>query len=443
MSVRIDRVDDTPRNGKATFNDLAICGGRPAFSEPQHVGRPNVVGKANILARIEQILDRAWLTNGGQVVAAFEQEVARLTGAAHCIAVSSGTIALQLVAQALGFHGQVIMPSLTFVATPHAVAWHGATPIFADVDEQTLTLDPEEVRRLGTELTTGVVGVHLWGQLCHVRELTAAADRLGVPLIFDASHALGCADESFRVGTCGRAETLSFHATKFINSAEGGAILTNDDDLASRVRAMKNFGFTAPGHVGMLGINGKLSEVAAAIGLTSLEHVDEIIAVNARNSQVYSHQFEAIPGFRQRVINPRGISNHQYVVFEVDTAKTVLTRDEIVATLRAENVLVRRYFYPGCHRVEPYCRNESPELPVTEAALDRVITMPTGLSISPEDIEHIANIVRVALARPHDVRKAIQANALSQSMTTRVSIPPLSRPYLTSLPIDAPSSSVD
>src|SRR4051794_18747620 len=189
--------------------DLAILGGRAAFSEPRHVGRPNVGDRARLLERIEGALDRGWLANDGPLVAEFERRVGELVGSEHCIATSSATVGLQLVAQALELSGEVIMPSFTFIGTAHAFKWLGLTPVFADAARRTHNLDPQAVERLSTPRTSAIVGVHVWGRPCDAPTLEAIADRHGVPLIFDAAHATGVG-----VGTGGHAEVFSFHATK-------------------------------------------------------------------------------------------------------------------------------------------------------------------------------------------------------------------------------------
>lgn len=304
MNLRIDQPASICRATiKSRIEELAILGGRAGFTEPLHVGRPNVVGKARIMSRISQILESHWLTNDGEVLQAFEREVAEYAQVQHCVAVCNGTLALQLAMRALDVCGEVIVPALTFVATPHAVEWAGTSTVFADVDRTHWTLDPADVLRRISPRTTAIVGVHLWGQTCAVQSLTDLAAEFDLKLMFDASHALGCTHEGVAVGNFGSCETLSFHATKFVNAAEGGAILTNDSNLAERLRWLRNFGFSDPGHVEFIGTNAKMSEISAAIGLTSLEHADRIIDLNLDNHHQYVSEFEGIPGVSIREFN--------------------------------------------------------------------------------------------------------------------------------------------
>ena len=373
---------------------------KSGFQEKIFVGRPNIGNREKLLARINDMLDRRWLSNNGAFVQEFEQQLADYLGVKHCIAVCNGTIALELVIRALELKGEVIIPSFTFIATAHALQWQEITPVFCDIDPKTHTLDPAKVEQMITPRTSGIIGVHVWGQPCDVEALTAIADRHGLKLAFDASHALGCSYQGQMIGNFGGAEVFSFHATKFINSFEGGAIATNDDELNQKLRLMKNFGFAGFDNVIYLGTNGKMSEVSAAMGLTSLESIDEFVAVNRRNYEAYREGLTGLPGIKLFSYNQAEKQNYQYVVVEVDEAEAGISRDLLVKILHAENVIARRYFYPGCHRMEPY-RSYFPHarllLSETEALTERVLILPTGTAVSAEMVEQICQIIRVAI----------------------------------------------
>jgi len=180
--------------------DLAINGARPAFSQPLHVGRPNIGNREAFLTYAEEILDRCWLTNNGPVVQEFERDVAGLHKVRHCVAMCNGTIALEIAIRALGLEGEVIIPSYTFIATAHALHWQAITPVFADIDPDTHNLDPVAVRRMITPRTTGIIGVHLWGRGAPADELQSIADEHGLKLMFDAAHAFGCSYKGTSIG---------------------------------------------------------------------------------------------------------------------------------------------------------------------------------------------------------------------------------------------------
>jgi dTDP-4-amino-4,6-dideoxygalactose transaminase len=388
----------------------AILGGTPAFEVPLHVGRPNLGDRQVLLARINDLLDRRWLTNDGPMVKEFERRIAEFVGVRHCIAMCNATVALEIAIRALGLRGEVIVPSYTFVATAHALQWQEITPLFADMDPGTHNIAPAAIERLITPRTSAIIGVHVWGRACDAEAIEAIGRKHGLEVMYDAAHAFGCSHKGKMVGSFGRCEVFSFHATKFLNTFEGGAVVTNDDALAEKMRLMRNFGFAGYDRVIYLGVNGKMTEVCAAMGLTSLDSIDEIIALNRRNYLAYQEGLRAIPGVSLIHYDPAERNNYQYVVAEVDPDVAPLRRDELVSVLHAENVLARKYFWPGCHRMEPY-RSLQPNsallLPETERVAARVMVLPTGQAVTPEVIQTICAILRSALAQSASVRTAL------------------------------------
>ena len=382
------------------IEELAVFGGAPAFAEKLHVGRPNVSHQDRLLARISDILDRKWLTNGGPYVQKFEKRIAETVGVKHCIAMCNATVALEIAIRALGLSGEVIIPSFTFVATAHALQWQEITPVFCDIDPHSLCLDPRQVEKMITPRTTGIIAVHVYGRPCDVDALSEIASRRNLKLLFDSAHAFGCSANGRMIGSFGDAEVFSFHATKFLNALEGGAVVTNNDELAQKMHMMKNFGFTGYDQTEYIGINGKMNEVSAAMGLTSLESMDEILAINHRNYKRYERELTTVEGISLLRYDETEKCNYQYIVLKVDERKTRINRDQLVMVLHAENVLARRYFYPGCHQMEPY-RSYFPHagllLPNTESLTQRVLCLPTGSSVSESDIERICKIIALAV----------------------------------------------
>jgi dTDP-4-amino-4,6-dideoxygalactose transaminase len=382
-----------------TSADLAINGASPAFAEPLHVGRPNIGDRAVFLKLVEEMLDRRWLSNNGPLVLDFERRVAEYLGVKHCIAMCNGTIALEIAIRALGLTGEVIIPSYTFIATAHALHWQGITPVFADIDPVTHNLDPEAVRRMITPRTTGIIGVHLWGRGAPVQELQSIADEHGLKLMFDAAHAFGCSYQGKMIGNFGACEVLSFHATKFFNTLEGGAVVTNDDELGDTMRLMRNFGFVDFDKVIHPGTNGKMIEVCAAMGLTNLDYIETVIAANRHNYEAYRTALSDLPGISVLSYDDRERNNYQYLVLLVGDACPV-NRDSIVAALHAERVLARKYFWPGCHEMKPY-RELFPHaglvLPNTKRVADQVIVMPTGTALPQDAVSTIAEIIRAQI----------------------------------------------
>ncbi len=370
------------------------------------------------MERIEDILERRWLTNNGPYVQAFEKRVRELVGVRECVATCNGTIALEILIRAVGMTGEVIVPSFSFVATAHALQWQEIEPVFCDIDPLTHNLDPQRVEELVTPRTTGIIGVHLWGRPCDVEGLQAVADSHNLQLIFDASHAFGCSHGTRMIGGFGRGETFSFHATKFVNCFEGGAIVTDDSELAEKMRLMRNFGFESKDSVIYLGSNGKMTEVCAAMGLTSIESMDEYVVANSRHHYTYSKRLNRVPGLSVLPYPEKERSNFNYVVVEVDEKRTGLSRDELVKVLELENVLARRYFHPGIHRMEPYSSYQPTAglvLPETERVAARVMVLPTGQTLETADVQRIAEIIETACAAP----EAVSARIAEELATTR------------------------
>jgi|CZKQ01.1.fsa_nt_gi dTDP-4-amino-4,6-dideoxygalactose transaminase len=398
---------------KTALGGLAILGAEPAFKEPLHVGRPNIGNRERLHGRIHSMLDTRWLSNGGPFVQEFEERVAEFVGVKHCIPICNATVALEIAIRALALSGEVIVPAFTFVATAHALQWQQITPVFCDIDQATHNIDPRKIEQLITPRTTGILAVHLWGRPCEIDRLQAIADRHNLKLLFDAAHAFGCSHRNQKIGGFGNAEVLSFHATKFVNAGEGGAVVTNDDALAARIRLMKNFGFSDYDTVTYIGTNGKMSELSAAMGLTNLESLEEFIRVNRVNFETYRNYLDGIRGLSLLLYDDQTSPNYHYVVAEINAAEMGLTRDQLLSVLQAENVLARRYFYPGVHRMEPY-RSLFPDarslLPETEAVAGRVLVLPTGTAVIPADIEKICAIIRSAPEHSSEISAILAKN---------------------------------
>jgi dTDP-4-amino-4,6-dideoxygalactose transaminase len=408
------------RHEKRDPSDLAILGGDPQFVAPLAVGRPNIGNIDAFLDRVRDVLDRRWLTNDGPYVQEFERRIADLAGTRHCVAMSSGTVALEIASRGLGLTEEVIMPSFTFVATAHALMWQGTRPVFCDIDPETHHIDPGAIEALINYRTTGILAVHLWGRTCDVDALAEIAKRHGLPIMFDACHALGVTHAGRRVGTFGACEVFSFHATKYLNTLEGGAVVTDDADLAEKLRYMRNFGFSGEDHVTHLGTNGKMNEVSAAMGLTLLDERDRIVAVNRSDYEAYVREVDDICGLRvMRYPSDDDDYNYQHVVAMIDENACGLDRDQVVSVLRAENVLARRYFYPGCHRVKPYSAMHEyagVRLPTTDDVAARVIVLPTGPQLDDEGIAAIGAILRLAAAAAPRIVDALRASESTWSL---------------------------
>ena len=406
-------TDGLRHTQKRSVDELAVFGGSPLFPSPLHTGLPNTPDRQRFFARLNDLLDRRWLTNNGVYLTEFERQVAAIAGTSHCVAVCNGTIGLQILVRALGLKGEVILPSFTFVSTAHALLWEGVTPVFADIAEDSFCVDASSVESLISPRTTGILPVHVFGEVCDVSSLENVARRHDLILICDAAHAFGCSAEGIPIGRFSKASVFSFHATKFINTFEGGAIVTDDDELAEKLRLMRNFGFSAEDEVQGLGTNAKMSEPCAAMGLTSIESMNDFIAINRAHYNQYKSALGTLHGIEFATQIDHGGSNFQYVVIQVDPLKAAISRDALYAVLRAEGALVRRYFYPGCHRSEPYrseaCAAAHP-LPRTESLINRVLCLPTGAGLATDEISQLCELIRFVLGNARSIGERLAAD---------------------------------
>lgn len=395
------------------MTQLAILGGAPAFAHAMHVGKPNVGNVHRFLERSQDIVASGRLTNYGPAVAEFERRIAEFTGVEHCVATCNATSALTLVGTALALTGSVVMPGFTFIATAHAFHGQGLRVIFADVDADSQHLCIEALACRVQPDTTAVIAVNLWGKPGPIAELEQFCRKRNLKLIFDSAQAFGSTYRGRPLGGFGDAEVFSFHATKAVNSFEGGAVTTNDAGLAAKLRLLINFGFSGEDCIDSWGTNAKMPEICAAMGITSIEAMHSIFAHNLDIHRRYDALLSSIRGLRLMPYNAQERSARNYVVVLVDDG-FALNRDELVQVLRAENVLARRYFNPPCHRAEPYRNlpeNIALHLPGVDNVCSTIMCLPTGTAVSLEDVNRICAIIAQAGAAADAIRQALVTEA--------------------------------
>lgn len=348
--------------------------------------------KADFQKYVDQLFDTQYLTNNGPMVRELEAKLEQLLDVEHCILVNNATLGLEIVVEALGLTGEVIVPSFTFVASAHSVARMGLEVAFVDIDAETHSVNIDSVRAAINEKTSAILAVHLWGMPAAIDELEAIGNEFGIPVIYDAAHAFGNSYKGKKLGGFGKAEVFSFHATKFFNTFEGGAITTNDGELARVIRLKRGFGIERNDHIVSLGTNAKMTEVCAAMGLVNLEILNDVIKVNQSNYEAYVSGFAGSGIGKMFTLTEEESTNHQYAVLEL-ADEYIAKRDDLLAHLEANNVFARKYFWPACHNMEPYKslpRNANIKLPVTDLVASRVIILPTGTAVDQDDCLRIA-----------------------------------------------------
>lgn len=395
---------------KKNIEELAIFGGVKAFDHKLHVGRPNIGNRKRLLERINNILDNHWLTNDGPYVQDFEKKITKFLGVKHCVLVCNATIGLEIAIKALDLTGEVIVPSLTFIATAHSLEWLKIRPVFCDIDTDNWNIDPQKIEELITPKTTAIMGVHLFGRPCNVKALEKIALKHKLKLLFDAAHAFGCSYNDKIVGNFGDLEVFSFHATKFFNSLEGGAIVTNNDELAKKARLMRNFGIHEY-EILSVGTNGKMNEFSAAMGITSLKSVAKFISKNRQNYLHYKKSLDGLRGVRLIKYNEKEKCNYQYLVLEIVDEITKISRDDLMKVLWAENVIARNYFFPACHNSEPYrsgSKYKKPCLPITEKISSRLLSLPTGTSMDNQKIQKLCGIIKFCIDNAAEISSILK-----------------------------------
>jgi len=366
------------------------------FTEPIHVTRPLLPPLDDVRARLEEVWRSQWLTNWGDQHARLERALTERLGVAQLSLFNNGTIALLVAVRALDLRGEVITTPFTFPATPHALAWAGVTPVFADIDPVRLTLDPARVEALITPRTTAILGVHVYGVPCDVEALAAVAARHGLRLLYDGAHAFGVRCDGHGVGTFGDATMFSFHATKLFHTAEGGAIACADAALRHRIERQKNFGIAGQELVECIGINGKMNELQAALGLSVLAGMDVEIDRRRAILAIYQQRLGGVRGLTLMPELPGVESSYQYCAIRIDGSRFGRSRDEVQQRLKTYNVFARKYFYPLCS--DYYCYRDLPSadpacLPVARLAASQVLCLPFYGSLEPSAAHTICDIV--------------------------------------------------
>lgn len=366
------------------------------FSQPIYVTRPVMPDLDRVTEKLKVVWDSKWLANGGVQHKELEERIRVFLKAPQASLFNNGTIALMVAIQSLRLQGEVITTPFTFAATTHVLPWNNITPVFCDVDPERLTINPDRIESLITGRTSAILGVHVYGMPCHVDRIQEIADRHGLRVIYDAAHAFGTEIGDRGIGTFGDISMFSFHPTKLFHTAEGGALTYNDPHLKQRVDLLKNFGIRNEFEVILPGINGKMNELSAVIGLTVLDLVDEERARRKIIRDAYTRQLEGVPGLRL-LQAPAGVKHsEQYLVLRVDADRFGATRDDVYDYLRQNNVFARKYFYPltsdyPCYQQLPSAREGA--LPVAQRVSREVLCLPFYGDLLPAEVAAICELI--------------------------------------------------
>jgi dTDP-4-amino-4,6-dideoxygalactose transaminase len=338
-------------------------------------------------ARIRGIWESGHLTNNGPNVLQLEKDLKEHLGVKHLFLVNNGTIAIQIAIKALGLMGEVITTPFSYVATVSSLVWEGCTPVFVDINETDFCIDAAKIESAITDKTTAILATHVYGHPCHVVEIERIANKHGLKVIYDAAHAFGVTVNGSSVLNHGDISTLSFHATKIFHTGEGGAIVTDNDELAHRIEYMRNFGHNGPEAFQGIGINGKASEFHAAMGLCVLPNMEKIANHRQQASELYTSLLSQNDTLYMIPIAAGVDYNFAYypVLFP---SKEVLMR--VISALQAEQIFPRRYFYPTLNTL-PYVGQQ--QMPVAEAISIRILCLPLSAEITDADVKRVATCI--------------------------------------------------
>lgn len=367
------------------------------FKNPIYITRPLLPDLNKITKKLQEVWDSQWLTNVGLQHELLEEKLKKVLKVPNLSLFNNGTIALIIACESLRLSGDVITTPFTFPATPHVLTWNNIRPVFCDIDPITMNIDANKIESMITPQTTGILAVHVFGTPCDCDKIQEVADRYGLRVIYDAAHAFQTEIEGVGIGNFGDISMFSFHATKLFHTAEGGALAVRDSKLKARIDLLKNFGIKNQEEVTMPGINGKMNEIQAALGLVVLDYIEEEHNKRKKILEIYRECLKDIKGISFLDYSSNTNNSHQYLVIRIDEKLFGRSRDFVHQEFKKYNVLTRKYFYPlcsdyTCYRQLPSSTIEN--LPVANEVVKEVLSMPFYGGLSEDDVIKICNILK-------------------------------------------------
>ncbi len=346
---------------------------------------------------LKDIWESKWLTNNGKYHQALEKALCEYLGVKYISLFSNGTLALVTALQALRITGEVITTPYSFVATTHSLWWNNIKPVFVDIDPVTFNLDPDKIEAAITSKTTAIMPVHVYGNPCDVERIKGIADTYGLKVIYDACHTFGVTIKGIPVLNFGDLSIMSFHATKVYNTFEGGAIICHDEATKKRIDNLKNFGFINETTVVAPGINAKMNEIQAAMGLLQLKYIDAAIEKRKKITEYYQQGLNGILGLKYMEDLPDVKHCYSYFPILIEKGKYGKTRDELYEELKKHNIFGRRYFYPLISQFPTYRGLDSAQpgkMPIAEKATSEVICLPIYADLDVQQQDRIIGLLK-------------------------------------------------
>ena len=362
-----------------------------------YVTMPSLPPLKEFCKSLEDIWESRWLTNNGEYHQKFEKALCDFLGVKYCSLFSNGTLALVIGLQALKISGEAITTPFSFVASTHALQWNGIKPVFCDIEEQTLNLDPGKLESLITPKTSAILPVHVYGHPCNIEKISRIADTYRLKVLYDAAHAFGVKIGNESILNFGDLSILSFHATKVFNTMEGGAIITNDERLKKQIDFLKNFGFADEVTVVAPGINAKMNEFQAALGILQLKEFEDVVKKRQKVAKLYRKELSGRKGIYFFNDFDNVTHNYSYFPILINNDEYCKSRDDVYELLKMENIFARRYFYPLISQFPTYINlpSASPaNLPVAEKITKEILCLPIYPDLKKSDQEKVIQILK-------------------------------------------------
>ncbi len=356
------------------------------MNKPIYVTQPSLAPLEEFNENLQQIWESGVMTHNGPFLQRLEKEVSDYEGVSDTICLSNGTCAMQLAIRALDLEGEIITTPFTFIATANCITWERCSPVFVDIDPDTWNIDSGTIEAAITEKTCAILPVHVFSAPCDVVRIQQIADKHDLKVIYDAAHAMCVKVNGKSIMTYGDVSTTSFHATKLFNTCEGGACFTENQELAARIRRMRFFGFDESKTIVDDGMNAKMTEIAAGLGLANLKHLDEVRKNRREKYELYQRLLSDRSYITFQKFDPEEY-NYSYMPVLFDTEERLF---QALEKLAAEKIYPRRYFYPSLHDVAIF---ETPELPVAESVASRIVCLPLYNALAEEDIRRICELI--------------------------------------------------
>ncbi len=362
-------------------------------TKPIFVTKPALAPLEEYVELLRGVWERGILTHNGPLVQQFEKELCNKLNVKNCVAVTNGTVAIQMAIKALELKGEVITTPFTWIATVSAIKWEGCTPVFCDIDHETLNIDTTKIESLITDKTVAIMPVHVFGVPCNVEEINRIAKKYGLKVIYDAAHAIGSTINGKSILECGDISATSLHATKLLNTAEGGGCITTNNKLYEKLKRIRFFGHNENKDVIEDGFNGKMTEVHAALGIANLKYHDVVLNDRKEKYKLYYRLLSSNPDLQFQKTK-WGTGNYSYfpVIFESEEKLT-----EVEKKLNKTDVFPRRYFYPSVNTYTRIVRYQT--VPVSEDISKRILCLPLFYNLLPDDIDIICEIIKKAQSK--------------------------------------------